>query len=629
MYILRINLITILLLLSSSALIWAQQAEEIISPKTLPELQASIQKVLDKTNAAGVGIAMIKGDSAVWIGGLGKADIEKNTDVDENTMFRLASISKMVVSLAMLKLQEEGKISLKDKVKDVIPDLEIENPWEEAYPIRIENLLEHTAGLCYWHLAELGSDDPKPKTLKEALDFYPKSRKCIYAPGTRIRESNVGMAVTAYVIEQASGMRFEDYVDTHLFKPMGIERMTFFNSDAYKEHGASLYENGKKLNYLHGLYRPAMGLNASAKEMAKFLELFINRGIVNGVQILSDTSMLRMERNESLGELTNLERLKKVGCFNFADDFKGFAYRRTGGSLPGGNAEFEYLSEYKLGFVVLINDGNESVSDYISYLIKEYQTQVLEPKTTKPVIKKQPITIDPSGYYTIINAKMELITFIERIKNIQKVWVQNDTLCMKSLLKGTTIYKFVSIGNNEFQMVGNEAYNIAILNDAVDGQILLTNEYMKKISPFKAYYLLTLFWAFYLVIPLTMVFCLLWGLFYIFRKNRNKTALKICLSPLITNLFLLIAFLIIESNSQTRYDWFQLFGTANINSILLLLLSIGYAVASLWSVYYIFKNLRVKMSKFFYCYFALASVFNLVLMLYFFSNGLIGIPTWI
>ncbi len=626
MHILRINLITILLLLSSSALTWAQQTEKITSPKTLPELQASIQKVLDKTNAAGVGIAMIKGDSAVWIGGLGKADIEKSIDVDENTMFRLASISKMVVSLAMLKLQEEGKISLKDKVKDVIPDLEIENPWEKAYPIRIENLLEHTAGLCYWHLAELGSDDPKPKTLKEALDFYPKSRKCIYAPGTRMRESNVGMAIAAYVIEKASGMRFEDYVDTHLFKPMGIESMTFFNSDAFKEKGASLYENGKKQSYYHGLYRPAAGLNASAKDMARFLELFINHGTVKSVRILSDTSMMRME---SIDSQCHVGILKGFGLFNFADNFEGFTYRRTSGSLPGGNAEFEYLPEYKLGFVVLINDGNEGVSNYISYLIKEYQTQGLEHKSKTPVVEKQPITIEPSGYYTIINAKMELLTFIERIKNIQKVWVQNDTLCIKSLLNGTTIYKFVSIGNNEFQMVGNEAYNIAILNDPVDGQILLSNEYMKKISPFKAYYLLTLFWAFYLVIPLTIVFCLLWGLFYIFRKNKNKTALKICLWPLITNLFLLITFLIIKSNSQTRYDWFQLFGTANINSILLLLLSIGYAVASVWSVYYIFKNRRVEMSKFFYYYFALASVFNLVFMLYFLSNGLIGIPTWI
>lgn len=74
---------------------------------------------------------------------------------------------------------------------------------------------------------------------------------------------------------------------------------------------------------------------------------------------------------------------------------------------------------------------------------------------------------------------------------------------------------------------------------------------------------------------------------------------------------------------------FQLFGTANPISVLLFICSICYALASVWSVYYIFKNRREKMSKFFYFHSALAAILNLIFTFYFLSNGLIGIPTWI
>src|SRR5665647_3440712 len=128
-------------------------------------------------------------------------------------------------------------------------------------PIRIENLLEHTSGWKYWSMAELGSDDPKPKTLKEALDFYPKTRTSLFVPGTRIMESNVGTAVAAYIVEKVSGLTFENYMEINFFKPMGMESASFLQTEQYKKSGATLYENGIKLNYFNIIYRPAAALN--------------------------------------------------------------------------------------------------------------------------------------------------------------------------------------------------------------------------------------------------------------------------------------------------------------------------------------------------------------------------------
>src|SRR5690606_11155156 len=94
------------------------------APYTLSEWDEAINKILNDSKAQAAGIAMVQGDSMVWVAGLGMADKEKGIEASENTMFRIGSTSKMFVSLAILKLQEEGRVSLLDTVKVLIPEIE-------------------------------------------------------------------------------------------------------------------------------------------------------------------------------------------------------------------------------------------------------------------------------------------------------------------------------------------------------------------------------------------------------------------------------------------------------------------------------------------------------------------------
>ena len=622
------KLIALLVFLSFSiSLSFAQEKDNNNSPQTLIELQDSIQKILIKTNTPGAGIVMVSGDSVVWIGGLGKADIENNINVNENTMFRLGSISKMYVALAILKLQEEGRLNLKDKIRDLIPEIEFNNPWEDEYPIRIENLLEHTTGWDYWHYAELGSDDPKPKTLKEALDFYPKSRTSKFIPGTRVGYSNVGTSTAAYIVEKVSGLSFEDYIDKYFFEPMGMENMTYLQSEQYKKSGAKLYDNGIQLNYFNILYRPSAALNGSPKDMVNMIKFFINRGQINNNQILSDSSLKRMERSESMPILSKLELYKLNGLSNSGSSYNGFIYYGHGGSVPGGNANFAYLPEYNMGYAVMINGGDEDAVKRIADLIKNYQTRDLIQKPIEIDNKKYKITIDPSGYYTIINPGYELTRILNPIKNVHKVWIKNDTVYIKRLMDGNSTTKYIPAGNNEFRSIKTNRIAFVLINDPLEGHTIGVN--LKKISPLWAYMLISIFYSFFIILASTVIFGLLWMLVYLFGKKKSKTALWVCLWPLITNSFIFVVILSYIIKVQTKYDLFQLFGTANVISVLILICSICYALASVWSVYYIFKNRRVKMSKFFYFHSVLAAILNLVFMLYFLSNGLIGIPTWV
>ena len=627
----RISFALVVILHFSISLCFAQDVSNVKGPQTLAELQDSIRKILKETNTPGAGVVMVSGDETIMLEGFGKADKENNIDVNENTLFRLGSVSKLFVGLAILKLQEEGRLSLKDKVKDLIPDLEIINPWEDKHPIRVENLLEHTAGLNDWSLAELGCNNPNIKTLKQSLEYYPKGRVAKYVPGSRTSYSNLGVSIAAYIVEKVSGMPYEVYIDKYFFKPMGITDMSFSNSDKYKKAGAKGYDNGNLLPFLYPLYRPSAGLIGSPKDMVNMLKFFINRGKINNTQLLSDSSLKRMERGESFTVSNSDIFSDGIGLTNYISRYKGFAYHGHGGHVPGSNADFKYLPEFNIGFAVMINNEDESVIDNrISMLIMAYQTKDLpqEPIKTKEAIHNSKLNL--SGYYIGVNTKFKVLRFFEKIQYIQKIWYKDDTLYKKNVLKGYSTGKFIQTNSNEFRLANSNSIGFIQITDPVEGQVLYGNIGMlKKISPIYAYSLLTIFWALFIIPFIITVFALLRLLIYLFGKKKDKTALMINLWPFISISFLLAIFIALKISIQTNIDSFLLLGNISPLSLLIFIGTIGFALASLWSVYYIIKNRYVKMSRIFYYGAVLTSIFNIIFTIYFLSNGIIGIMTWV
>jgi len=95
--------------------------------QTLDELKIAIEKIRVETNTPALGIALLNKDGPYWIAGLGEADREKHIKADENTMFRIGSVSKMFVALSIQKLVEEKKLRLTDAVHYLAPEIQFEN----------------------------------------------------------------------------------------------------------------------------------------------------------------------------------------------------------------------------------------------------------------------------------------------------------------------------------------------------------------------------------------------------------------------------------------------------------------------------------------------------------------------
>src|SRR5262245_6459703 len=124
------------------------------APQTTQELEKRIRDVLDSNRVPGAGVVLVSRKRVLWVTGLGTADRAAATPVTTDTRFRVGSITKSFVALAVLKLQEEGRLRLEDRLRDRAPEISFSNPWEDSDPVLLVHLLEHTSGMDDLSLGE-------------------------------------------------------------------------------------------------------------------------------------------------------------------------------------------------------------------------------------------------------------------------------------------------------------------------------------------------------------------------------------------------------------------------------------------------------------------------------------------
>ena len=144
------KVIPFIILCSSFMVITSQAIEnhdnDAMIVRSIEELKAKISGVMKEASLPGAGIAIVTNDSVVFLGGLGYANIDSNIPATEDTYFRMGSVTKSFIALGFLKLVEAGSIDLSTPVKEIVPEINIVNPWEETDPVRVVHILEHTSG---------------------------------------------------------------------------------------------------------------------------------------------------------------------------------------------------------------------------------------------------------------------------------------------------------------------------------------------------------------------------------------------------------------------------------------------------------------------------------------------------
>lgn len=255
----------------------------------------------------------------------GYSDEERTLLVDEKTAYRIASISKNISSVLLLKLAQEGKINLDEDVNNYLP-FEIRNPNFPNQPLTSRMFLSHQSSIIdgsgYGSFLSDTYASDLPPSLEELLDpagsYYTTDLYLGISPGSYFSYSNLNYGVVASLVEAASGQRFDRFADEILFKPLGLDAgyhpsyLSNINDLAvlYRKQGSQWIPQWDEYSgespelpalegYIPGMnglfFSPQGGVRMNAKDLASILLLHLNDGTVNGVEILNKTYQDMME----------------------------------------------------------------------------------------------------------------------------------------------------------------------------------------------------------------------------------------------------------------------------------------------------------------------------------------------
>ena len=417
--------------------------------QSIEELKAQLTKILKDTHTPGVSVAIVKKDGPEWVGGAGLADVAANRPVTAETLFRIGSTSKAFASMSVLLLADQGKLSLDDSVKKLAPEVWFENKWEATDPVRVVNLLEHTTGWDDIHLREYAKDAPG-MSLKDGLDYDHHSRTSRWRPGTRMAYCNSGPAVAAYIAEKLAGQRFEDYVTQNLFLPIGMKTATYFEPADPKTMTVLYHEDGKTpFTYWNIIMRPAGAINASANDMAAYVQFYLNRGMVNGVTVLPSANIDRMESPQSTWAAK--EGLKAgYGLSDYWSFNEGFVYHGHDGGVDGGLTDMSYLPEYGVGYFFSINTGSGDAFDKIGKAIRAYITLKLQKPEVPPAGAMPSNAGDYEGWYEPNSPRVAMFVFLERLLGLTHVSFKDGKMYMTNM-GGTET--FVPVTGTQFRHI--------------------------------------------------------------------------------------------------------------------------------------------------------------------------------
>jgi CubicO group peptidase (beta-lactamase class C family) len=589
------------------------------------ELQNEINNILNDYKGLSAGIALISKDKPDWIVGLGNSDSKKSQPISENTIFRTASISKMFVALAILKLHEGGQLKLEDRIKDIVPEVEFENPWEDTNPIRIVHLLEHTTGWDESHLVERMHNHNSPISLKNALEFHPHSRKSRWVPGSRMSYSNSGFSVAAYIVEKTSGIPYEKFVYENILKPLKMNHSTFFNDSLYQKWGAPTFNWAmKKVDYKNELYRPSAAMNSSPKDMAQILKLLLYRGSIDSLNLFDEKSILRMEVTQSTsGAQEGLEL--GYGLGNFTTVYNGFVYHGHDGAMDGGLSQLAYLPEHGIGHLLLLNANNAEAMQRLIKLIRDFETKnLLVPELLKN--KYDGINTIEDGFYLTVNPRNQNLFYQDVLfAGIEKIEIQKNTVSRSWLFPGPSIV-YHQVSPNQFTLGSTNKIGLVIATDPLMGKVLYSEDsVLMPISSFKVFGQLSLFGLWIVMIFAGFFTFIILSILNLLKGEKYKMAFKINVFPTITSFFIILTFFL-------RYYGFEnadlLFSTPNLLSVSLLFSSIFFVVGTVFSLITIYKTRRYKIQKRVFYPVITLSFLHLFMSFHLVYYGFIPLITW-
>jgi CubicO group peptidase (beta-lactamase class C family) len=412
-------------------------------PHSVEAFRTAAARVLEDTGVPGAGLALVRQDGVEWEGGIGYADRDARTPVTAHTNFRVGSISKTFVAMALVQLSEDGLLDLEQPVYEILPELDIENPWQDTDPVRVIHLLQHTAGFDDMHFNEMyvpATEDER--SLSDVMLVNPASRRVRWRPGTRMAYSNPGYGVAGMILESLTDLPYEDYIEREIFTPLQMTGSSFRVTPLDEERLARGYAgpSGPPVGYRQIYLRPAGNMHSSPHDMARFVQMLLGWGELGDAFIVDPEYLGNMEQpRTTLAAQAGLHSGYATGIFTRLD----LPYKLLGhdGGIDGFVSSYAYSPSRDVGYVVLLNSTGPRAGEAMRRLsrlaIGYLKQDVATPE--KPEIAVDAATLDRYvGYYHDANPRNQIAWPVQSLFSGREI-----------VREGTSLYAEPVIGQRE------------------------------------------------------------------------------------------------------------------------------------------------------------------------------------
>lgn len=333
------------------------------NPKSPPQLTAQdvtafldgfLPLQLQRDDVAGATISIYQNGQPLILKGYGYADFKKKTPVDPLvTTFRPGSISKLFTYVSMMQLVEQGKLNLDADVQQYL-DFRI-NPGPSGIgdaPITLRNLATHSAGFEE-ELHDFGSDKSGKLPLDIRTFLIRNQPRRFVAPGKALAYSNYGITLIGYIVQRVSGEPFVDYVQHHIFTPLGMTHSTFQQPlpKGFVATKGYLHTADDDTGFEGVTEVPAGGLSSTAADMAIFGQMLLDKGTYKGVRVLQPASVAML----LTPQFTPGPGVTPWDLGFYDDDRNGIRFIGHGGDLLACHSQFWIEPTHGLTFFISYN----------------------------------------------------------------------------------------------------------------------------------------------------------------------------------------------------------------------------------------------------------------------------------
>ena len=365
------------------------------------EIDLLFQEFAGKSHVPGIAWGIVIDGALAHSGAHGYRDVAAKASVDEDTVFRIASMTKSFTALCILKLRDEGKLSLDDPAERYVPELKaLQYPTADSPRITVRHLLSHAEGWPEdnaWGDRQLAvSDEQMNEMLRRGLPFS-------NAPGLAYEYSNFGFAILGRIVARVSGMPYSRYVSENILRPLGMASTTMAPASVPRAKLALGYrwEDGtwkEEPQLADGAFGPMGGMLTSIRDLSRYVAFHLSAwpprddadtGPVRRASVREMQQAWRMAPALARRGDTAEKMLLNSGGYGFGlrisqtCDFRHVVAHS--GGLPGFGSQMRWLPEHSVGIIALGNLTYTGWGTTIDQVVAALQrTGGLQPRAVQP-----------------------------------------------------------------------------------------------------------------------------------------------------------------------------------------------------------------------------------------------------